>query len=253
MSDDEIPSANSPDLGLELLGYLDVLKGEYEDQFADATDPEAAALSDALDCISDHAFRLVTSVGLPPSLHDELAGFRADLPTLQKVSDLLGYVYVHDQVGFEVAYDVCGRLDGLPKRVLHTTLLSMILMRNECSPTVAKYFRRATQLYLAGYDAEAVIMCGAVLEAAMRDRIPDELLSEAGIKPDFERTGEFSFRQRREYERQKLRFLTSEQRQTVRRIVSSRNDAVHMQPDATPGPLDTLAHLTYVLPAILPG
>jgi hypothetical protein len=63
-----------------------------------------------------------------------------------------------------------------------------------------KYLNRASLLYVAGYGAEVAVMCGAVLEAALEDRIPDEALGRVGWKPQFKRAGTYSVGQRLQYE-----------------------------------------------------
>lgn len=243
-------SFEPPDVSLWLLSYLDVRRGEYEEQYADATNDEELHFHRALAEFERKAEDLVTTGILPQGLAESLLEFMPGDPIEAKVRELLTYRIVHHRLEFDIAADVCSRLSGVDKRVQIVVIFTMLLLGYRPSPTAVKYFQRATRLYLAGYEAEAVIMCGAVLEAALAHRFPDELLQREGMRPAFRRTGDFSAGQRLHYE-EMHRVLTPEQRKAAGQLMNWRNDAIHVQPDVGPDAKSALVNLVLVLPVLL--
>ncbi len=177
MSDsDSTNDPKPPHVSSWLLSFLSVRRGEYDDQYAAAGSDEEIALNEALNALERRAAQLVTSGVIPEEFAETLQSFMPGDSLATKIRELLSYRIVHHRLEFDIAEDVCERLAGVDRRVQNVTILTFVLLGYQPSPTVLKYFQRATTLFLAGYDPEAIIMCGAVLEAALRARFGDELL-----------------------------------------------------------------------------
>lgn len=242
-----------PDLENWLSAYLSVRQSEHEELYAAPQTPEEETLHRAFDKIENVALDLVTTGQVPSRLEQDLADIWPGTPLPEKVTELLKYDIVQDRLQFAAAQEAVYRLKDLPAHVQVSVTAFRILRRARPSPTAAKYLQRATHLYLAGFVAEALVMCGAVLEAALANRLPDELLNAAGMKPRFRRTGVFSIGQRMDYEA-KHPILTDEQRDHFWEIQNYRNDAVHVQPDIGPETPELAIWLTaYLLGVILPA
>lgn len=240
-----------PDVSSWLLSFLSQRRGEYEAQYAFDDSEEERVLSGALKALERRASALITSGVIPSDVAENLHMFMPGDPVEAKVRRLLSHQIVNHRLEFDLAEDACARLSGVDERVQLATLLTMLLLGYKPSATVLKYFERATTLYLAGYETEAIIMCGAVLEAALRARFSDDLLTADGMRPSFKRTRDFSVGQRLEYE-QRHPVLDESHRKRIRDVMSWRNDAVHVQPDLGPNAAQALAHLVLLLPKLLP-
>lgn len=241
-----------PDLSNWLLSFLSVQRDEYESQYAPAESDEGRALDEALRGLELYASHLVTTGVLPGELNGKLLAFMPGDAAESKVRELMQLQIVHHRLEFDTAEEVCSRLGGVDKRVGLVTILSLVLLGYNPPPTVVKYFQRATTLYLAGYEPEAIIMCGAVLESALAARFTDEMLLADGVKPIFKRTGDYSVGQRLNYEIEHP-VLNESLRKRMSDLVSWRNDAVHVQLDLGPSALDAVINIVLLLPKLLPG
>lgn len=189
---------------------------------------------------------------MPPALVDALREFRPGDEARHTARDLLAGQLTRHQLEFDVAEDVCERLAAVDQRVSLVAFLATFLAGYRPSPTAIKYFRRATTLYLAGYDAEAVIMAGAVLDAALAERVPNGQLRAAGLRPTFPRTGDYSVSARLRFARERG-LLPDAVHEHARPVLNWRNDAVHVQPDIAGQPAAALGHLALILPLLFPG
>jgi hypothetical protein len=240
-----------PSVDTWMLSFLSVRRSEYEEQFIKEAPDDEAAVEHAIDRLERFAIALVTSGVVPADLQEMLGHFKPGDSMATKVRELLTYRIVHHRLEFDVAEDVSARLEGVDKRVSLATVLTIILLGYRPSDTAVKYFQRATTLYLAGYEAETIVMCGAVLEAALRARFSDDEIEAAGIQPIFKRTGDYSIAQRLKFEEGHPIF-NEDQRRQVSNLLSWRNDAVHVQPDIGPKSENALISLAVLLPTIFP-
>ena len=110
------------------------------------------------------------------------------------------------------------------------------------------YLQRVAHCFILGLRTETVIMCGAVLDAALHEHIPDELLRTAG-KPNLEY---FTLKHRIDY-LAGSRQLTQPLIKKAKQVARERNDAVHNAPGTTVDPLRCLGDLADVLEALFPG
>jgi hypothetical protein len=250
MGDDDSSEVEAPGLSSWLLSFLAMRRHEYEAQYA-LSGSEEEALDSALIAMERFAADLITSGVISPELGLQLMAFKPGDAVEYKIRELLTLQIVHHRLEFDIAEMAASKLDGLSSRVAASTTFTAFLLGYNPSPTAEKYFRRASMLFLAGYDAETLILCGAVLEAALTDRFPDELLAGANMKPVFRDAG-FSLAQRLKYESAHPLFSDVERRM-VRDVNSWRNQAVHVQPDLGPAPVQALLLLSLLLPKILPG
>lgn len=247
-SEDESGFAEPPDIESWLTAFLSVRRNEYEKQYEGAVDDD---LTRAIDEIAKWTSDVVTTGVAPPQLNEALSRFKPGDPLDVKLRELLKYSVVLHRLEFDVAEEVCRRLKDVNERTVMVAVLATFLLGYSPSATAQKYFSRAVKLFLAGYDSECVIMCGAVLEAALIARYPNESLLAHGLKPVFKKQGEFSVGQRVRYEHDIEPCLNDEQRKYVGELIDWRNDAVHVQPDLVEDPFDALMNLAHVLPILL--
>ncbi len=242
-----------PDVWAHLLVCLYNYKEEHEEQFAGPAGPEEEALRGALDAIERHALKLLSTGEIPSSLPEEVLEYQPWTPVEDKVLDLISYDLTQHRIEFEATEDVLERLKGMDRRIQIATLGFWIILGADPSPVSLKYYQRAAISYLAGFTTESVIMCGAVLEAALSTRFPDELLQEHGLKPRIRRTGEFTLGQRMELEfEQDHQMFEEKEREIFWEVVNARNNAVHTQPDLSPEPARSLLFTAKLLSVILP-
>lgn len=248
MSDEPEP----PDIASWLDAFIATRKYEYEQQFETQTDDENALMR-VLDTFEQWAELLITRGEVPPQLAAALSEYMPGDSAATKVRALLAYQVVHHRLEFDIATTVADRLRGLDKRVMLTSLLTILLVDHSQSPIARKYFERATRLFLAGYGSETVIMSAAVLEAALTERFPDDLLAARYPKRPKYREAGYSITQRLEYEEMYEPLFDVEERVRAKRLRNWRNDAVHVQPDIVPAPTDALMVLAVLLPKIFPS
>ncbi len=247
---DNEPSDIAPKVWAHLESSLSVYQEEHEGLFSSPEGAEDLTLRDAMNEISAHALEVLTSGKLPRDLEEKLSAFQPGASVEGKTYELLQYNLVQHRIEFDVAWDVVSRLRRLEGRIGTATICFTILLHAHASDTATKYFRKAARLFLAGYESEVAVMCGAVLEAAIASRLDDSLRA-AGIRPAHARTGDYSLTQRMIFE-EAHPFLDDESRKMFWSVVNWRNDAVHVQPDVAPEPERPLMYTAILLAQILP-
>jgi hypothetical protein len=161
---------------IHLLSSLDTYEEDHEDYYAPPQTPEEQLLDSALKQMAEHALDALRTGRIPNQLDQKLATYKPWEALDERVMDLLGYDYLQRRLEFDVAREVIAALEGVDKRLRVLFIGFVFLQRARASETAFKYLRQASHMYLAGYRAEVFLMCGAVLEAAMADRFPDEEL-----------------------------------------------------------------------------
>ncbi len=246
------PSDEAPQL--DILDYLWSALDTFDTDLSAEYGPPAKgdeALDAELTAFSERISQVLYS---PPALRKLLNDIPASAPwdkAQHRLFNLIEYRYVHEHAESAVARAVVSRLDGVRERVRHAFLALLLLIESAPTDTALKYLKQVLDLYLAGYTVEVTVMCGAVLEASMRDRIPDLELKERRIRPAFKRTNDFSLAQRMKVE-QELNILDDRFRSMFWEVVNARNDAVHVQPDIGPDPATTLLRTAGLLGEIHP-
>jgi hypothetical protein len=251
MTDSEENRIPPPEVWSLLDASLSTYQDEHEELLAAPTNPVEETLRRAMDELQSQALSLVTTGEIPDDLDTRLSEFQPGTQAEDKVLELLAYDFVHHRIEFDAAREAVQRLAGLSKRIPLLIVAFAMLLGSKPSPTAVKYFRRAATLFLAGYDSEVVVMCGALLEAAMAARFPDDVLRRSGLKPAYHRTGVFSLGQRMHYEEDHP-VLAEKDRARFWQIVNWRNDAMHVQPDIGPKPAEPLLFTARLLGLILP-
>jgi hypothetical protein len=244
-------SGSEPFVWSYLHWSLQEYRQQHEAQFALPEDQEGRNVAEAINAIEPHAYRLVRTGEVTEELQSVLARFRPHLTVQERLEELSRRLVVINRLEFDVAQDSVQRLEGCRERVRISLVILGQLLESTPSPVALKYHDRASRLYLAGFDAEAIVMCGAVLESALSARFPDEELKAAGIKPRFARAGVYSLGQRMEYEKEH-RVLTDDQREAFWRVVNARNDVVHVDPELGLTSKDALALTAILLSVLLP-
>ena len=245
------PQKNSGIIG-HLLDSVDEYRETHSSTYTDPATEEERRLYAAMNAVEGLALELIATGTTDANLEEVLAPFQPGANAREKVADLLRYNLVQERLEFAVAEDVLYRLRRLENRLSVATLGYSVLLRANPSLTATKYFQRAARLYLAGYEGEVTILCGAVLEAALAERFPDDLLRARGWTPKYAKTGVFAVGQRMKHEREHPIF-TDEARAQFWEIVNWRNDAVHVQIDVGPQPERVLILTAAVLGLILPA
>lgn len=246
MSEDEF------DVYLCLAGKLDECDSEQRGMYGKPEGPEEEVLHRALDEVAGKVLDLFASGQIPEILTASLAEYKPWEHVQERVWGLLGYGYVLERAELEVAGDAISRLSDVRKRVRLSLLAFHLLRSAKPTPTAEKYLRQLSKLYLAGFTAEVFIMCGAVLEAAIAGRFPDQYLRSKNLIPQYKTTGVFSIAQRMKLEKREPVFSDSD-RKRFWQVVNWRNDVAHVQPDIAPDPSVALVETAYLLGRIHPA
>lgn len=159
-----------------------------------------------------------------------IAGTKRDAVTLARVATL--FPVTRQAVQLEVAYQAVGDL-------LHTaedrvfTLLELLADR-ELSSRAGQYLDRATRLYLWGFDPECIAFSGAVLEAALKERIPDN-------------------EKRRIQRAVELGLFSADQADAANRLREERNHVLHQDPQLQITAEQAIRSLASLLDALFPA
>lgn len=240
-----------PPLWARLDTYVEGLQDEYEEQFVDPDDDRGQRLVRAMDDIEHQALKLLTTGAVPSEIAAKLEDFNPGESASEKVLELLKYDFVRDRIQFAVARDGARRLADIDQRILIMLLGFLLLLRSDPSQTAIKYFERAARLYLAGFESEVTILCGAVVEAALSARVPNDVLHAAGLKPQFKKEDDFSIKQRETFALAE-ELITDHDCQKMRELRDWRNYALHIQPDIGPKPEQPLLRAAQLLGVLLP-
>lgn len=147
------------------------------------------------------------------------------------------------QLGYKMAEE---RADTAEKRM--PELLSLLTQWNLSQRSLA-YLDRATRLYLWGFDPECVVMCHSVLEAALEERLPDEVVWSHGIKKE----GRSYTASQRINAAAAEGLLDDHQRQLCHELREARNATVHRAPQLSLSAQSAIENLATVLRALFPG
>jgi len=236
---------------IHLESSLDVYGQEHEAWYRPPETPEEESRQEALSGLAKHALALLRTGEVPKPLEVLLEDYEPWRPLHQRIQDLIFYNYLLRRIEFDVAWEAVGRLQGSEKRVVISIVAMLDLRKATLSPTAGKYLTEVSELYMAGWRAPVFVMAGAVLEAAMRDRIPDEELRRRGKVPRYTNTGVYSIGQRMKVEAE-MEVLSDEERARFWKVVNWRNDVVHVQPDIVPDPATVVLEVASLLARILP-
>lgn len=111
------------------------------------------------------------------------------------------------------------------------------------------YLRRVADCYIRGLRTEAVVMCGAVLEAALEDYAPDDVVREA--LPYLKGRRYVLAGHRLEFV-QEAGYLSPELAEVARLVLDDRNRALHVSPGLESDPKEQIERLAEVLAAFEP-
>ena len=236
---------------IHLESSLDVYGQEHEAWYRPPETPEEESRQEALSGLAKHALALLRTGEVPKPLEVLLEDYEPWRPLHQRIQDLIFYNYLLRRIEFDVAWEAVGRLQGSEKRVVISIVAMLDLRKATLSPTAGKYLTEVSELYMAGWRAPVFVMAGAVLEAAMRDRIPDEELRRRGKVPRYTNTRVYSIGQRMKVEAE-MEVLSDEERARFWKVVNWRNDVVHVQPDIVPDPATVVLEVASLLARILP-
>lgn len=141
-----------------------------------------------------------------------------------------------DRLDIELASEftrTLSRIAGLTEYGRKTWLALMAAAHEQpLSDLAAAYLTRAARLLLFGFDVECVVMCRAVLEAALSERLDPAELNRAGIRPSINKPGghhEFSLADLISGAL-KLKLFNPEDHKRARKIKQDGNDVLHVNP-----------------------
>lgn len=181
--DPDHPEEMSGRLGLEVATYWRqyLEYWEIQENVEDPRHDEAARrLHRKLDAIGGAVRKLLHTLspdaGAMVAIRDFVDVSEAEDP-LEAAAEVIRLVQdtpiVRDSIrialGFEAAEELLPRAES---RI--SDLLTLVAARS-VSPRAASFLDRATRLYLWGFDPECVIMCRAVLEAALTSRLAGDV------------------------------------------------------------------------------
>ena len=84
---------------------------------------------------------------------------------------------IKDRIGFALARDVVTQVSGATNRAVR---LLGVVQGKRLSARAFAFIRRATQLYVWGFEPECVVMCRAGLESALLERLGDVIDPDQG-------------------------------------------------------------------------
>lgn len=232
--------------------YLDDWQSQRRNEYLPPETEEEARLENAIRHFAGRALELVYNPSQVAEILDKDLIAEPWEDVEGAVFRLVGYQVVHEELEADAAFEVIGRLQGLRDRLRVALLALLLLQKADPSDTALKYLRQVIRLYLAGFEGEVAIMARAVLEAAIRDRIPNELLIDLDKKPQYKRTGDFSLRQRMDVASE-VGVLPPEARDLCWDVINWGNDAVHVQYDAVPDPTQIVIRTAHLLGEIHRG
>lgn len=157
-----------------------------------------------------------------------------------------GLPIVRDGIRLDLAMQATDNLlRGAEQRA--SILVSLIALRR-LSDRAAAFLDRATQLYLWGFEPEAVVMCASVLEAAYEARFPGEEMFRLQVT---RKGAEF---QPHEYEQAAIaaQVFSLMDKRAAEAIRRARNDTLHNVPNVTLGAEKALNETANLLNKLFP-
>jgi hypothetical protein len=240
-----------------LSSYLELHVGNWETDFEEywgllaAEPPEGVEPADwelarLLDLVGRNLVGCAQMLTARPELAHVLRRSHPDEDPIGSLRDLSSYNVSRDRCEIQLAWEATSLLGAAKTRSME---LLLFLSAFTLSPRAAAYLDRATQLYIWGFDPEVAVMCRAVLEAALEERIDESELLSLG-----QRRGKFGFQFYQYVEAAAQKGLISpENRKFADQIREAGNKAVHVSPGLEPEPFWLLASLTILLRDILPA
>jgi hypothetical protein len=150
---------------------------------------------------------------------------------------------IEQVVEIELAKDFEDELLRMTRRAIQ--LLDLLVTTK--NPVAKSYLQRVADCYIRGLQVETVVMCGAVLEAALEDSTEDEeIRAELGWNKEH-----ISPAKRIEYLKTR-KILSSQQAKRAWGISEARNAAVHLRLESVPDSFETVSDLAVVLRSLEP-
>jgi hypothetical protein len=172
--------------------------------------------------------------------------------------DLEGFLHtLHDKIGVDpekdtlfsqlleshLAYDLEDELD----RMRHRTLKLVKYLVGEKSGRIRAYLARVGACYLRGLETETVVMCGAVVDAALQEHLDDDEVRAAGI-----RCGKYvSLGNRIEF-MDKNGHWDKDTVEIAFTLAEERNNAIHTNPELARDVDEVMKDLIFILSKIRP-
>ena len=167
---------------------------------------------------------------------------------LESLPDVTVNAYVQDRIQIEMAYDALVRWNQASKRA---TFLTLLLGKARLGEVAQGYVRRTTDLFLWGFDLEAMIMASCVLEAALGRELEDVALEQYGLRRN---PGQVDWRYEQLIDGAAMAGVFSDkQREDAHALRVLRNRLLHDIPTADERVEHVLWKLYELLAALCPG
>ena len=223
-------------------------------EFVEALDLEARGQLDRADDLSIHERDILSELGPEGNRHAEL--IRLGAAALQLAQNLNGADWRENYI-LQDAIDPADPYFGIPRRGLEVAAarqfvdgmagvtsraqeIVWLALNTQPSRRVTAYLSRLGRCYVAGFDAEVVILCRSVLDTALRDVVGDGCSGPTSMAGRIE-----CLRERGD--------LSAECVSAAHQIRIRGNKAVHEEPADSTAALDTVRKTMMVLSELFDG
>lgn len=235
-------------------GYLDHWGLHIEAEATDASG-EAANLHRAFENLAQSIRQCVRSLTVEEEVLDsvrDLFAITSDEEVPRSIligilDSLAERTVVDDLIKIQLGYELAEELASSAEERI-SELLSLLALRSLSERTRA-YLDRATRLYLWGFDPECVIMCHSVLEAALDERVPDEVVWSHGIT----KRGRSCSSYHRIQAASAAGVFDAQDRDMAHELRQARNDTVHSAPQISLDAQTAVSRLAKLLDKLFPA
>lgn len=157
------------------------------------------------------------------TLYDEVGTPFGGLQNVAEfVQTLTAHPIVRERLEIRYAYEAVALLKGLHARL---DVLLELMVERQLTPAADAFLRKATRLFLWGFEEETIVMCAAALEAAYQARFSDDEMVRLAIRKR-DPSSSFSIGQ---YVNAAVRLgvFTVQQARLADELRSARNKSVH--------------------------
>ena len=180
------PTGNPPTrlhdwLDLHVINYESALRafwGLEDDVCPEHLDFESWQDAKKLDASFDSLFGSIQELSLNPKIHRHLTPIGTPDQALTELPLLFVNAFVGDRIQLSMAYSALHKWTEATKRA---RFLILLLGKRRLNEVAQGYMRRAAELFLWGFDIEAMVMASCALEEALRRELEDVPLEQYGF------------------------------------------------------------------------
>jgi len=180
------PTGDSPTrlhdwLDLHVINYDSALRafwGLEDDTCPEHLDFETWQEARQLDTSFDSLFGSIRELSLNPRLRRYLEGIGTPDRPLGALPALAFNTFIGDRIQLAMAYSALDKWGATSKRA---TFLILLLGKERLNEVAQGYLRRSTELFVWGFDVEAMVMASCALEEALRRELDEVPLEQYGL------------------------------------------------------------------------